>query len=98
MYRERIILQAKYGTVGQMVDLLKKVNEISIRQGAPKGRILQGVSGRQGTVVFERDFESFDQFFVTHKKLTASDEFRQWFPDFQSKMDHGVQEYYTVVE
>ena len=98
MYRERIILNTKYSTGGQTAELLKKVNEISVRQGAPKARILQGVSGRQMTFVFERDFESFDDFFAAHEKLTSSEEFSQWWPDFQATMDHGAQEYYTIIE
>lgn len=98
MYRERIILNTKYGTGGQTSELLKKVNEISESHGAPKGRILQNVSGRQGTFVFEREFESLDEFFAVHAKLTSSEEFRQWFPDFQATLDHGAQEYYTIIE
>ena len=98
MYRERIILRTKYGTGGQTMELLKRVNEISVRHGAPKGRILQGVSGQQGTFVFERDFESYDKFFEVHSKLTSSEAFRKWFPDFQATMDYGVQEYYNIVE
>ncbi len=98
MYRERIILNTQYSSGGQTAELLKNVNEISVRQGAPKARILQGVSGRQMTYVFERDFESFDDFFAAHDKLVSSEEFRQWFPDFQATMDHGSQEYYTIID
>ena len=98
MYRERIILYTNYSNGGQTAELLKSVNEISVRQGAPKARILQGVSGRQMTYVFERDFESFDDFFDAHDRLVSSDEFRQWFPNFQATMDHGAQGYYTIIE
>ena len=98
MFRERIILNTKYSHGGQTGELLRNVNEISVRQGAPKACILQSVSGRQMTYVFERDFESFDDFFDAHNKLVNSEEFRQWFPDFQAAMDHGAQEYYTIID
>ncbi len=98
MYRERIVLQTRYGAGAKAVELLKKINEMSAKHGAPKAQIFQGVSGRQGTFIFEREFDSFDQFIQTHRKLTSSDEFRQWFPEFQAAMDFGAQEYFTVIE
>lgn len=98
MYRERIILNTTYGSGGDTAELLKKVNEISVGQGLPKARILQNISGRQLTYVYERDFESFDQFLEAHNNLVNSEEFRQWFPDFQATMDYGSQEYLIIIE
>ncbi|MBM3924605.1 MAG: hypothetical protein FJ320_01245 [SAR202 cluster bacterium] len=98
MYRERIVLHTRYGASVKAVEMLKKINEMSAKYGAPKAQILQGVSGRQGTFIFEREFDSFDQFIQTHRRLTGSDEFRQWFPEFQAIMDFGAQEYFTLIE
>lgn len=98
MYRERIILNTSYNSGGETAELLKKVNEISVSQGLPKARILQNISGRQLTYVYERDFDSFDKFMEAHNNLVNSEEFRQWFPDFQATMVDGSQEYYTIIE
>ena len=96
MYRERIILHTKDGTGATTLELLKACAAMWDKQKMSKARVLRNVSGQQGTFIFERDYESHDKFFEAHKKMTSSDEFQKWFPNFRDTMDIGEQEYLEI--
>jgi hypothetical protein len=97
MYLERIVVNVKYGSNAQMAEVLKRLNEDSIRQGVPKAHFLQSISGRQGTFVIEREYESYDQYSAARKEQTSSKEFRTWYQDFYVLVDYASNEYFNIL-
>jgi hypothetical protein len=97
MYLERIVVQVKYGANAQMAEVLKRLNDDSIRHNVPKARFLQSTSGRQGTFVIEREYESYDQYAAARKQQTSSKEFRTWYQDFYVLVDHASNEYFNIL-
>ncbi|MBM3925156.1 MAG: hypothetical protein FJ320_04095 [SAR202 cluster bacterium] len=97
MYLERIIVRVKYGANAQMAEVLKRLNEDSIRHSVPKARLLQSTSGRQGTFVIEREYDSYDQYAAARKQQTTSKEFRTWYQDFHILVDEASNEYFNIL-
>ena len=96
MYQARMVFHAKYGKVGELLDVTKRFNEILSQQGFPSGRILTDASGRFDTVVVETEIESIDDLILMSRTPPDHPELPSLMERLVEATDHGSREYYNI--
>ncbi|MBI4298017.1 MAG: hypothetical protein HY676_05765 [Chloroflexi bacterium] len=92
----RTVFQAKYGKANELVAHLKKAQDVFVKYGYPKGRVLTDLSGNMFTIVWENDWESLAAWDVSRSKVFSVPEFRPWFAEMEKLVESGSREFYSV--
>lgn len=98
MIQIRDVLQVKFGSIDQAVDLFSQLstpdsNQIMLGE---QFEVLTDITGDMYTLVNEFVAGSLDQFAEMREKQFAQPEFDAWFKQFQLYVEGGRREYYTV--
>lgn len=96
MYLMRLAFRAKYGRVGELLDLTKKIEQLFRKEGWPPSRILTDASGLFDTVVVETETESIDQMIQMSRTPPSNPEFGALMQRSLEITDSGSREFYNI--
>ncbi len=96
MVVERMVFQAKYGRGHDLVEVLRKAEELEAKVGYPRGRVLADASGRMYTIVWEKEHESLSAWQEAVQKVYDLPEFQSWFTEMEPLVESGSREFYVV--
>lgn len=91
----RNVFQLKFGKAKEAREALKKLNDVNLTLGHPKGRILSDVTGTSYTFVLEMEIENFakmDDFAEAFGNSAWQSAYREFVPFVES----GYREIFTV--
>ncbi|MBI2942550.1 MAG: hypothetical protein HYY04_19135 [Chloroflexi bacterium] len=91
----RSVFQAKYGRGGELVALLKEVQQHSAAKHGPT-RILTDLSGPFFTVVSETEAPSLAEYERALGEIFSLPEFGAWFARMEPLVESGRREFYTI--
>ncbi len=97
-YLERIVFRARSGRAGELVALMKKLNEVMAKNGSPSGTIYTDLTGRFETVVVERMLESLDSLARETREGMAGEEMAALGQQYQELVESGERELYVLEE
>ena len=92
----REIFQAKYGKAGELVQLMKQLDDPAMLEGVSSARILTDLTGPFDTVVIESVVESLDTYFGKMFEMFASADQAQQFNPMAELVASGRREIYTI--
>ena len=92
----REVFQAKYGKAGELVRLMKEMDESFAMQGIASARILTDLTGPFDTVVVESVVESLDNYFGKMFEMFANADQAQQFNPMADLVESGRREIYTI--
>ena len=90
----RDVFQAKYGKGGELVALMKEVQDMVPE--AKSARLMTDLSGSFFTVVNEFEFASLGDWERFSDQLFSRPEFGAWFSRMQPLVESGRREFYRV--
>ena len=98
MIQIRDILQVKFGSIDQAVELFTKpsISKPAIIIPGQHFEVLTDISGNMYTLVNEYVAQDLGEFETRRNQQFAASEFDQWFRQFQLFVEGGRREYYNV--
>ncbi|MBI2953202.1 MAG: hypothetical protein HYY30_02735 [Chloroflexi bacterium] len=92
----RSVMQAKYGRGGELVALLKEVQQHPSGVKYAPSRILTDASGRFFTVVTETETSSLAEYERMIGEMFSLPEFGEWFARMIPLVESGSREFFNV--
>lgn len=98
MIQVRDVLQVKFGSIDQAVDLFTRLSTPASKMivVGKHFEVLTDITGSMYTLVNELVVESLDEYAGMRRQQFAQPEFGEWFKQFQLFVEGGRREYYTV--
>ena len=96
MILQRVVFQAKFGHVNEVVAEMKQMMATMGREFNTQSRILTDLSGPQFTVVLETVGESLAEWERTRLELFSRPDFQANFARIIPLIEHGHTEFYTI--
>ena len=97
MFVIRELMYCKPGKVRPLVEKFLAMDEIGVKVGMPKMRIMTDFAAeRYWTVVAEMEVESMASFETMMKDTSGAAEFEQIMKGYHDLIDHGRREIYTL--
>ena len=92
----REVFQGQYGNAGELVRLMKEMDESFAMQGIASARILTDLTGPFDTVVVESVVESLDNYYRDMFAMFANADQAQQFNPMAALVESGRREIYTI--
>lgn len=92
----REVFQAKYGKAGELVRLMKQMDDPAMMEGVSSARVLTDLTGPFDTVVIESVVASLDTYFGKMFEMFANVDQAQQFNPMADLVESGRREIYTI--